>query len=465
MTTRKKIPVYLQIICIILLVAILVVGAYWILRLGFDFDVLDRSGWKSTDAGMQYWDYHGDPLTGWQEIDGSRFYFQEDGTLATGWQTIEGGRYYFGSSGVLCTGWQEIDGLRYYFGLDGCVCTGEFATDQGRYLADSTGAVCTGWQQTAAGTVYLGQGGLLRTGWQEIDGSRYYMDPGTGAVAVGKTELEGALYYFDSQGVLQTGWQEIDGSRYYFHESGTMAQGWQDLGEHRFYFTQDGVALGWQEIDGNTYYFKENGVMAIGQITLDGVNHFFTSQGAYVLVVNCWNPVPEGYAPALVSYGEHQIDASAYDALTQMLADSKAAGMTCLVNNIYRSEETQQYIWNRKRRALMAEGHDYVTANALTGRSVAVPGHSEHHTGLAADINTPELEDQNWLAEHCWDYGFILRYPSGKREVTGIIYEPWHYRYVGLELAQELKELGLCLEEYMQMLTEQENAKTPPEIP
>ena len=465
MSTRKRIPVFLQIVFIVLLIAILVVGSYWVLRLGFDIDVLDRSGWKSTDAGMQYWDYHGKPLTGWQEINGDRFYFGEDGLMATGWQTVDGSRYYLGSSGIPCAGWQTIDGQRYCFDPDGSVHTGEFTVDQGRYFADSTGAVFTGWHQTADGTVYLGDDGLLRTGWQEIDGCRYYMHPQTGAISVGKTEVEGSLYYFDSQGMMCTGWQEIDGNRYYFHEDGTVALGWTDLGEHRYYFTEaQGMALGWQELDGNRYYFKEDGVMAIGQITLDGVNHFFTSQGVYVLLVNRWNAVPEGYEPQLVDYGQQQIDISAYDALCQMIADSEAEGLFCGVNNIYRSKETQQYIWNRKRRSLMAEGYNYATADAITGRSVAVPGHSEHQTGLAVDISTQDLEAQNWLAEHCWDYGFILRYPVGKKEITGIIYEPWHFRYVGLELAQELKELGLCLEEYIQMLTEQEDAKTPPEI-
>ena len=90
---------------------------------------------------------------------------------------------------------------------------------------------------------------------------------------------------------------------------------------------------------------------------------------------------------------------------------------------------------------------------------VAVPGTSEHHLGLALDIVdagypflTEEQEEtpvQKWLIENSWKYGFILRYPSGKSDITGIIYEPWHYRYVGREVAAEVYASGLCFEEYL----------------
>ena len=94
-----------------------------------------------------------------------------------------------------------------------------------------------------------------------------------------------------------------------------------------------------------------------------------------------------------------------------------------------------------------------------TKKSVAVPGTSEHATGLAVDIISSEYEElddrqgntdeQKWLMEHCWEYGFILRYPEEKADITGIIYEPWHYRYVGEETAKEITEQGITLEEYI----------------
>ena len=98
------------------------------------------------------------------------------------------------------------------------------------------------------------------------------------------------------------------------------------------------------------------------------------------------------------------------------------------------------------------------------GTVVAVPGTSEHQLGLALDIiddsnwtldQTQEnTKTQKWLMAHSWEYGWVLRYPNGKTELTGIIYEPWHYRYVGKEIAAELHELDMCLEEYMQMLSD-----------
>ena len=107
----------------------------------------------------------------------------------------------------------------------------------------------------------------------------------------------------------------------------------------------------------------------------------------------------------------------------------------------------------------MKEGYEEEEAKVIAAREVAVPGTSEHQLGLAVDIvdkDHPLLDEsqadrptQIWLMEHCWEYGFILRYPVGTTDQTGIIYEPWHYRYVGREIAMELKELGITLEEYL----------------
>ena len=95
----------------------------------------------------------------------------------------------------------------------------------------------------------------------------------------------------------------------------------------------------------------------------------------------------------------------------------------------------------------------------MTAKSIAWPGESEHATGLAMDIVSSdyagldekqgETDDQKWLMEHCYEYGFILRYPKDKSEDTGIIYEPWHYRYVGVEAALAIRDQGVTLEEYL----------------
>ena len=116
----------------------------------------------------------------------------------------------------------------------------------------------------------------------------------------------------------------------------------------------------------------------------------------------------------------------------------------------------------------MQQGMTREEAEEKTREYYTEPGHSEHHSGLALDILTEEyqrdvytLDDRfaqtdgyAWLVEHCTDYGFILRYPEDKTQITQINYEPWHYRYVGKEHAAYMKEHGLCLEEYINLLRE-----------
>ncbi len=419
---------------------VLLIGGDLLLRHGFGIDLFDRSGWSTTEAGAQYLDYYGKPLTGWQTIEDKRYYFAPDGAMGTGWQHIDGQRYYLGTDGVPKTGWQTLDGEKYYLGEDGAVQTGAFAVNDGYYYADSNGVIQTGWQETADGRLYLDAEGVRQTGWVTVDEKQYYLN---------------------EQGILQTGWLEQGEDRYYLHDDGAAATGWTDIGEHRYYFTETGTMYrGWLTLEDGRYYLKEDGVMAIGQITLEDVNHFFTSKGKYVLLVNAWNPVPQDYEPELVDVGSHQVDASCIDALNKMMDACKAELGRCYILSTYRSESVQRYIWNRRVGLYMEEGYDRATANALTGRSVMVPGHSEHQTGLAIDFSRDDPTVLKWLAQHCWDYGFILRYPAGKYDVTGIVHESWHFRYVGTELSQELKELDLCMEEYMQMLTQKETEKT-----
>ncbi len=183
-------------------------------------------------------------------------------------------------------------------------------------------------------------------------------------------------------------------------------------------------------------------------------------------LVNPWHKLPDAYEPAelrQVTYGydeEQFMDARAADALYQMVFDCAEAGNDPYVCSAYRSREKQENLFNNKLyRLVYVEGADEEAAARIAAESVAVPGTSEHQLGLAADIidyNYPNLDEQQensptskWLIEHCWDYGFILRYPVDKSDVTGIIYEPWHYRYVGVEAAKEMHALGLTLEEYL----------------
>ncbi len=179
-------------------------------------------------------------------------------------------------------------------------------------------------------------------------------------------------------------------------------------------------------------------------------------------LVNPWNPIPEDYEVELVYLpNRHQVDAVCYEDLMQMLTDCKAAGLNPEVCSGYRTVEFQKKLFDNKVSRVKREGYDKDEVEAIAAQSVARPGTSEHHTGLAVDIiqadykvldeRQAEKPTQKWLMENSWRYGFILRYPTGKTELTGIIYEPWHYRYVGKPAAKIIYERNLCLEEYLEL--------------
>ncbi len=184
-----------------------------------------------------------------------------------------------------------------------------------------------------------------------------------------------------------------------------------------------------------------------------------------LMLVNAWNPLPEDYEPELefvfrLQGRDYWLDTRCVPAFRQMLADCRATGALPYLCSAYRTWEKQEQLFNEKVRKLVIEQH-YTWENAPeeAAKTVAVPGTSEHQLGLAVDMidwDHPYLDEEQeqtksqiWLMEHCWDYGFILRYPNGTTEITGIIYEPWHYRYVGEPFAQEIRRMGLTLEEYL----------------
>ncbi len=180
-----------------------------------------------------------------------------------------------------------------------------------------------------------------------------------------------------------------------------------------------------------------------------------------LILASALNPLPAGYAPPeleTVAPG-YQVDSRMAPALKKMIAEAKTEGISLMVCSAYRSEERQKELYENKIAEHKATGKSDEEATAVAASIVLPPGTSEHQTGLAADIVTPEnqnLDDSfaqtpaaKWMAEHSWKYGFILRYPQDKQEITNIIYEPWHFRYVGEEHAKAIYEGGYCLEEYL----------------
>ena len=179
-----------------------------------------------------------------------------------------------------------------------------------------------------------------------------------------------------------------------------------------------------------------------------------------LLLVNDWNPLPAGYDSdvtfSTVSGGK-QVDSRIIDAVNRMLNDASAYDLA--VVSAYRPKEEQNTLYWRKVQQYTDKGYSDLEAQKVGGTIVKRPGFSEHNCGLAMDVggsgdytleqtfaNTPAYA---WLMEHCADYGFILRFPEGKEDITGVIYEPWHYRYVGEEAARYIMDNDLCLEEYL----------------
>lgn len=180
-----------------------------------------------------------------------------------------------------------------------------------------------------------------------------------------------------------------------------------------------------------------------------------------LVVVNEWNALPATYEETLtlmeLSNGQ-KIDIRVYPFLQKMFDDMRAENIYPIIREGYRTMEEQQEILDERIQRYIDDGESKLRAKKAALQYVAIPGYSEHHLGSAVDINANTSMSTNqdvyqWLAKHAHEYGFILRYPYGKEKVTGIGYEPWHYRYVGEEAACEIFEKGLCLEEYVKSLT------------
>ncbi|MGM9550366.1 MAG: D-alanyl-D-alanine carboxypeptidase family protein [Faecousia sp.] len=435
-----------RILTVVLIVQLLVFlsCAAWIL---YDSRV-DRSGWAEKDGVRYYRDFHANPVTGWLDIAGQRYFFLDGGIPATFWLEQNGVTRYLGDDGVMRTGWQTIDGDTYCFDENGIMKTGWQELDgQLCYLPD--GILATGWQEIEGKRYYFGDDGGMKTGFTNVNGDIYYLDA-EGQPLIGDAVIGENRYCFSDEGVMHTGWLAREDGMQYYLPDGTMATLWQEIGGKRYYFGENGTAAtGWYQEGEYSYYFLEDGSAAVGPTEIDGEVHFFTPRGIEVILVNANHPVPDYYERDLVTVADwHQVDHRCYEPLMKMLADCTDTGIEYIFNSGYRTVREQTEILEKRTLEHMAKYElDYEEAREKALETVAIPGTSEHHLGLAVDI----LGDEAivWLQEHCWEYGFILRYTAEKEPITGIIDEPWHFRYVGREVSMDMKNSGLCLEEYL----------------
>lgn len=179
--------------------------------------------------------------------------------------------------------------------------------------------------------------------------------------------------------------------------------------------------------------------------------------------VNGWHPLPEGFMPSLTqidlrfTYEGYRFDSRAVSELNEMCAAAAADGVRLLVISPWRSNERQTTNFNAQVEKVLSANPGLTRAQAedRAATVVARPWTSEHQLGLAVDFNSVEESFENtaqfrWLQQHAEDYGFILRYKKEKQTQTGVIYEPWHYRYVGVENAMAINRSGLCMEEFLE---------------
>ena len=186
----------------------------------------------------------------------------------------------------------------------------------------------------------------------------------------------------------------------------------------------------------------------------------------YLILVNNNLPLAQDYAPqtavADAATGK-ELETQAAAAYQSMAAAAQAEDVSLILCSGYRDYAYQQDLFAKRTQKYEAQGYDAEQAAALAKTVVAMPGCSEHQTGLAADIVTESHQNLDsgfaatdayrWLSEHAAEYGFILRYPEDRQAATGIIYEPWHWRYVGVENARAIRESGLSLEEFLALHT------------
>ncbi len=198
-----------------------------------------------------------------------------------------------------------------------------------------------------------------------------------------------------------------------------------------------------------------------GSQNKDGMGPLIREEDMWALILtNAKYPIPEDYSVELKALPgtEQSVDARIYDTTVRMMSDMKAEGLRPIVCSAYRTLDKQEILFNRKVKSYVKRGYSMEDAYKEAQHVLSIPGSGEHCLGLAIDVCSQsyqkleegfeDTKEGKWLRENCAEYGFILRYEKGKEESTGINYEPWHFRYVGVDVARYMMEKGITLEEF-----------------
>ncbi len=183
----------------------------------------------------------------------------------------------------------------------------------------------------------------------------------------------------------------------------------------------------------------------------------FSVSAWQLVLVNSESKMPDSFQPQITEAFGVEMDERIVDPYTALYTQALDDGISLWISSAYRSPEKQKELFEREIDQNLRQGLSEPEAEQKAETAVQRPYYSEHNTGLAIDFNgvTDDFKHDDayeWLLDHAEEYGFVLRYPEGKEDITGIMYEPWHFRYVGPENAIRMNELDLCLEEYIEYL-------------
>lgn len=215
------------------------------------------------------------------------------------------------------------------------------------------------------------------------------------------------------------------------------------------------LAEGWPGGMPGARVYKER-----GEMDADGGLKILPEDMWCLILTNAEYPVPEDYEVELeaIPGTEQSVDKRIYEPLMAMIGDMNDQGLSPIVCSGYRTLDKQEKLFNRKVLSFVKAGHTKEESYNLARQTISIPGSGEHCLGLAVDFYTrryhklerafEDTPESKWLVEHAQDYGFVMRYGENKTDITGIQYEPWHYRYVGVEAAKYMKDNELSLEEF-----------------
>ena len=211
---------------------------------------------------------------------------------------------------------------------------------------------------------------------------------------------------------------------------------------------------------------KDPGKIEEGTMIYDEINGYedATFEDDWKLIlINKESPIPENYEFELGTIrGNIKSDVRVVEYVLKMIQAAKEDGVTLAICSPYRDYDRQVMLFERKVKSYLRQGKSKEEAYERASQTLAIPGTSEHQAGLAFDFISDDYvtldagfadcDAGKWLKENGYKYGFILRYPEGKESITDIEFEPWHYRYVGVEAATEIMSQGICLEEYVEQI-------------